>query len=61
MQASIDSAKQHADNIKALEEKYETIMLTVLMAEHPRLGNASSIPTDVATLIAAQLHKDVSE
>lgn len=39
----------------------EPTVIAVLMAEHPRLGCSSVIPTDVVELIAREVHQDVSD
>ena len=47
--------------ISTIRAKIEPTLIAVLMAEHSRLGRDSVIPTDVATLVARQIHKDVSQ
>ena len=48
------------EKIRLLKKTIEPTLITILMAEHPRLGNNASIPTDVVVLIAKMVHKDVS-
>ena len=49
-----------AREISDISNKIEPTLIAVLMAVHPRIGYDSTIPVDVATLIARQIHKDVS-
>jgi len=50
-----------SNKISTLKKKIEPTLVTILMAEHPRLGVNTTIPTDVVVLIAKMVHKDVSK
>jgi hypothetical protein len=49
-----------SEKVSTIRAKIEPTLVAVLMAEHPSLGRNSVIPTDTVTLIARQIHKDVS-
>jgi hypothetical protein len=50
-----------SEKISTLKKKIEPTLISTLMAEHPRLGVNTTIPTDVVVLIAKMVHKDVSK
>ena len=50
-----------SNKISTLKKKIEPTLVTILMAEHPRLGVNTTIPADVVVLIAKMVHKDVSK
>lgn len=48
------------EKIATLKANFEPTLVAILMAEHPRLGMNSTIPTDVVPIIAKLVHQDVS-
>lgn len=53
-------AQKSSEKIEMLKSKIEPTLVAILMAQHSRLGSYTGIPADVITLIAQQVHKDVS-